>query len=288
MQWAVYYELLRRKVRENNAGEDRSAPVTREIGRGLSPVSGGRPGVSAAGRNMSRRRRRPGARAAVALLLAAAVGMPVAARVLSEIHTAAALVLPTVIFVVGLCLLCPRQFMPVLALAVTYLGELAFLGVRGRAFGASALQSLLAGQFALLAVPVGAVVLGHVAVLEAQSRRLWWWRGKTNLRLLLRRPGVLVRAYRWPLAAVIAGAMLDTVTTMRSMYRSGVSVELHPAMRVIAEELGVTWGVPLASVVRLGFVFFVAAIWRKWCGWLMVLAGAGYVLAAASNYLGWL
>lgn len=247
-----------------------------------------RPAVTAAGRNTPRRRRRPGAKATVALLVAAAVGMPVAARVLGEIHTAAALVLPTIIFVTGLCLLCPRQFMPVLALAVTYLGELVFLWLRGRAFGASALQSLLAGQFAMLAVPLGSLLLGHVAVWEVQHRGLAWWPSKTNLHLLLRRPGVLVRVYRWPLAGVIAGAILDTATTMRSMYRDGVSVELHPAMRVIAEELGVTWGVPLASVVRLGFVFFAAAIWRRWCGWLMVLAGAGYVLAAASNYLGWL
>ena len=235
-----------------------------------------------------RRRRRPGAKAVAALVVIAGVGMPLAARVLGEMDTTAALVLPTVGFVVGICLLCPRQFMPELVVAAAYLGELIFLRIRGHGYAGSVVRPLLAGRLLLLAVPAGAIVLGHMATWVLRKRALWQWGGKSNLRLLLRRPGVLVRAYRWPLAAVLAGTTLDTVTTMRAMYLGGVSVELHPAMRAIAEDFGVTWGVPLASLVRLAFVFFVAAFWRRWCGWLLVVTGAGYALAVMSNHLGWL
>lgn len=236
----------------------------------------------------SRPRRGQPVKTVVALLAVASIGQPMTARILSEMDWTASVVLPTVIFVVALCLLVPRQFMPELAVAVTYLVEIIFLRIRERPFGGSIVRALLIGEFWLLAVPAGAIVLGHMTAWVLRRRPLWQWGGKSNLRLLLRRPGVLVRAYRWPLVVTLVGTTLDTITTMRAMYAGGVSVEMHPAMRAIAEELGVTWGVPLASAVRLGFVFFVAAFWRRWCGWLLVIAGVGYALAAASNHFGWL
>lgn len=238
--------------------------------------------------SLPRRRGRPSAKATVALLAIAAVGQPLTARVLSEMDWTAAVVLPTVVFVVGLCLLCPRQFMPELVVAVTYLTEMTLLRIRGRGFDGSVVRPMLTGEAWLLAVPAGAIVLGHMTAWVLRRRRLWQWGGKTNLRLLVRRPGVLVRAYRWPLSAALVGTALDTITTMRAMYARGVRVEMHPAMRAIAEEFGVTWGVPLGSAVRLLFVFFVAAFWRRWSGWLLVVVGAGYALAAASNHFGWL
>jgi len=230
----------------------------------------------------------PGAKAAATLLALAAVCQPLAARVLGEMDPTASFVLPTVIFVVALCMLVPRQFMPELTLAVTYLAEGVLVFLRDRPFGRSPLRRMLAGDVSALAVPAGAAVLGHMIVWVLRNRRLWRWGGKTNLRLLLRRPGVLVRAYRWPIVVTLIGTTLDTITTMRAMYANGVAAELHPAMRAIAEEIGVTWGVPLASVMRLAFVAFVAAFWRRWCGWLLLVAGVGYALAAASNYFGWL
>jgi len=244
--------------------------------------------VTHAADSLPRRRKAPPLKAVIVLLAVAAVGQPLAARVLSEMDWTAAVVLPTVTFVVGLCLLCPWQFMPELAVAVMYLTEMTFLRIRGHGFGGSVVRSILAGELWLLAVPAGAIVLGHMIAWVLRRRRLWQWGGKTNLRLLVRRPGVLVRAYRWPLAVALFGTTLDTITTMHVMFARGVAVEMHPAMRAIAEELGVTWGVPLASAVRLLFVFFVAAFWRRWCGWLLVITGVGYALAAASNHFGWL
>ena len=117
---------------------------------------------------------------------------------------------------------------------------------------------------------------------------LWPRAGKSNLRLVVRRPGRFVRAYRWPLLVLAVGAVLDTITTMQFMVRHGAADELHPAMRIMAEMLGVAFGVPLATVVRLGFVIFVAAVWRRWCGWVLLVCGLLYALAAASNYFDWL
>jgi 2-polyprenyl-3-methyl-5-hydroxy-6-metoxy-1,4-benzoquinol methylase len=42
----------------------------------------------------------------------------------------------------------------------------------------------------------------------------------------------------------------------------------------------------LGSLVKAGCVVFVAAIWRGWTPWLLLLCGAGYAMAAVSNYLG--
>ena len=75
---------------------------------------------------------------------------------------------------------------------------------------------------------------------------------------------------------------------MAFMYHSGLECELHPAMRMMAEELGIDWGVPLATVVRLVFVVFVAAFWRRWCGLILTLCGTFYCLAALSNHFVWL
>lgn len=244
--------------------------------------------MSRASATAGRRRPLPGPKTAATLLLLAAVCQPLAARVLAEMDQTASFVLPTVIFVVALCMLIPRQFMPELTLAVMYLAEGALVLARDRPFGQSPLRRMLGGDVSALAVPAGAALLGHMIAWVLRNRPLWRWGGKTNLRLLLRRPGVLVGAYRWPIVVALIGTTLDTITTMRAMYASGVAAELHPAMRAIAEEVGITWGVPLASVVRLAFVAFVAAFWRRWCGWLLVVTGAGYALGAASNYFGWL
>ena len=229
-----------------------------------------------------------GAKAAAALLALAALGQPLVARVLAEMNHTAAYVLPTVIVVVTLCLLTRYHFMSELAVIVTYAVEALLVVARGRWFSDSPLRAILDGNLFALGVPIGAILLGHATAWVERHRPLWQWGGKTNLGLLLRRPAVLARAYRWPIVIVLVGTVLDTVTTMRVMYVSGASAEMHPAMRAFALELGVTWGVPLASMLRLAFVFFVASFWRVWCGALLVIVGAGYTLAAASNHFGWL
>ena len=140
--------------------------------------------------NAVRRRPLPGAKAVATLLALAAICHPLAARVLGEMDARASFVLPTVICVVALCMLVPRQFMPELTVAVTYLAEWAFVCVHDRPFGQSPLRRMLAGDASALAVPVGAAVLGHMIAWVLRNRPLWRWGGKTNLRLLLRNMGI--------------------------------------------------------------------------------------------------
>ena len=119
----------------------------------------------------------------------------------------------------------------------------------------------------------------------SRLRRRW---GPTSLRLLFRRPGTFARIYRLPLAILLIGSILDTATTMKVMYRYGIDCELHPAMWLMAGIFGITVGVPLGTVARLGFVLVVAALRRSWTGWILLMCGVLYGLAAASNHFGWL
>lgn len=113
------------------------------------------------------------------------------------------------------------------------------------------------------------------------------WGHKSNLRLLVRRPGALLRAYRWPLAAMLAGAVLDGVTTYRAMALYGVSCELHPAVWLVAHVLGAHLGVPVAMVGKMACAVTVASLWRRWCPWILLLFGALSALGAASNHFQW-
>ena len=83
-------------------------------------------------------------------------------------------------------------------------------------------------------------------------------------------------------------AGLDAATTIAFMPVYGTAAEAHPAMRIMAETLGICPGVILGTVVRLGFVLAVAAVWRKWCSWILWICAVLYLLAAGSNHFGWL
>jgi hypothetical protein len=111
---------------------------------------------------------------------------------------------------------------------------------------------------------------------------------RTNLRILLRRPGALLGRYRWALAVLVIGAAADFATTYRNMRQFGPEVELHPAQRMVSEVLGVTAGVPVAKLIQLAFVIGVACWWRPWCGPLMAVCGLVYAAAAVSNHFRWL
>lgn len=111
---------------------------------------------------------------------------------------------------------------------------------------------------------------------------------KTNLRILARHPALFVRAY-WPaLLILLAGASADGVTTFVALREYGPQTEVHPVQRWVSEILGVTAGVPLAKLAQVAFVVLVAAWWRTWCGWIMILCGLLYALAAVSNHFMWL
>jgi len=120
---------------------------------------------------------------------------------------------------------------------------------------------------------------------EASVSRRPRRRFKTNLRLLVRRPILLVRKYRWPLAVLVVGATLDGITTYINLSRFGLEIEVHPVIRLFWQIFGTSaLAVGLAKVGQAAIAAFVACFWRAWCGWLMLLAGALYTLAAVSNH----
>lgn len=110
------------------------------------------------------------------------------------------------------------------------------------------------------------------------------WRRKSNLWLLVHRPGSFAGAYRWPLAIMLAGGALDGATTLAVLDRWGVSAELHPAMWMMGLVFGVRAGVPLAMVAKMAFAVFVAAMFRRWCAWILVLFGVLSALGACYNH----
>ena len=128
--------------------------------------------------------------------------------------------------------------------------------------------------------PVQCHPMSETSALPRPRRRF-----KTNLRLLVRRPLVLARKYRWPLLALLVGAALDAVTTYVNLRRFGLEIEVHPAARLFWQICGTSAvAVALAKLVQAACAAFVACFWRTWCGWLMLAAGVLYALAAVSNH----
>jgi hypothetical protein len=111
---------------------------------------------------------------------------------------------------------------------------------------------------------------------------------KTNLILLMRRPGLLMRAYRFPMLFLAIGALADVITTYNNLALYGTEVEVHLPQRIISEIFGMKAGVPLAKIIQLAFVILVACWWRPWCGFILCACGLLYTFAALSNHFLWL
>ena len=109
-------------------------------------------------------------------------------------------------------------------------------------------------------------------------------RFKSNLRLLVHHPLTFCRVYRWELAVLFVGAVLDAVTTMRTVLAYGAETELHPVGRFVMQLLGPVAGTLVGKAAQVVCAVFVAALWRPWCGWLLVVCGVLYALAAVSNH----
>ena len=108
------------------------------------------------------------------------------------------------------------------------------------------------------------------------------------LPLAMARPREFIRAFRWPLVALVLGAGADIFTTLWNLRAYGPGVEVHPVQRWVSLWLGVDAGVPLAKAGQMAFVILVAAWWRPWCRWVLCACAALYLLAAISNYFLWL
>jgi len=102
--------------------------------------------------------------------------------------------------------------------------------------------------------------------------------------LLLTQPLEFRNRYRWPLVVLLIGASCDLFTTLWNLREYGPGIELHVPQRMLSEWFGVEIGVPLAKAGQLIFVLLVAAWWRPWCKWVLMLSGSLYLLASVSNY----
>ena len=111
---------------------------------------------------------------------------------------------------------------------------------------------------------------------------------KSELPTLLKTPHGFAARYWLPLLILAVGATFDAITTYRNTVAMGSSIEVHPVQRWVFELFGAAVGVPLAKVLQVGFVVFVAAWWKPWCGWIMALCGGLYGLAAISNHFLWI
>jgi hypothetical protein len=105
---------------------------------------------------------------------------------------------------------------------------------------------------------------------------------------LLARPGEFASRYRYVLVVLLIGTILDGLTTYANVREFGSHVETHPAQRIVFDVIGVTAGVPLAKIIQVGFVLFVAACWKPWTRWVLLICGVLYTAAAVSNHYHWL
>jgi hypothetical protein len=109
---------------------------------------------------------------------------------------------------------------------------------------------------------------------------------RSELPRLTHHPVVFARAYWLPLLILLIGATADGITTWRNLRLYGPEAEAHLVQRWFSEIFGVSLGVPLAKLTQVGFVLFVAAWWKPWTRWILVLCGVLYGAAAVSNYYG--
>jgi len=110
----------------------------------------------------------------------------------------------------------------------------------------------------------------------------------SELPTLGREPLRFLSRYRFSLIILIIGAVLDALTTYANVKQFGPGVETHPVQRLFFEIFGTAVGVPLAKALQFGFVIFVAAWWRPWTRWVLILCGVLYAAAAMSNHYQWL
>jgi hypothetical protein len=106
----------------------------------------------------------------------------------------------------------------------------------------------------------------------------------TEIPLLVGQPRLFLIRYRWALLVLWSGASADLWTTLVNIEKYGSGIEAHIVQRMMSEMFGVAVGVPLAKLFQSLFVLIVAAWWKPWCRWLLILCGILYGAAAVSNH----
>ena len=106
----------------------------------------------------------------------------------------------------------------------------------------------------------------------------------TELPQLLRHPRAFLIRYRWEMLVLWAGTSADLWTTLVNIEKYGPGIEAHVVQRMMSELFGIAVGVPLAKSFQFLFVVVVAAWWKPWCRWVLILCGILYGAAAVSNH----
>jgi len=106
----------------------------------------------------------------------------------------------------------------------------------------------------------------------------------SELPRLFMSPSQFFRKYWAWLLILLIGAAADAITTYRNLHLYGIGTEAHPVQRWVSQILGVGLGVPVAKLIQLAFVLFVAAWWKPWTPWLLGICGLLYIAAAVSNF----
>lgn len=148
-------------------------------------------------------------------------------------------------------------------------------------------QARLSRRCAICVVPIGPL-RNKGQHRTSERTRMKILPRQSELPTLLRQPSAFARRYRLVLLPLLAAGTADAVTTFVNVSRYGTDTELHPAQRFVFDTAGVAAGVPIAKAIQLGFVLFVAAWWRPWCRWILLLCAVLYGFAAMSNHNLWL
>jgi hypothetical protein len=93
---------------------------------------------------------------------------------------------------------------------------------------------------------------------------------------------------RYPLLITITviAAMADFISTVHFMHHDGIHHELHPGIRMAAEELGIVAGAFIGKIVQLAALFLVTLYLRSITRLLFVAATMMYGWAAWYNVWG--
>ncbi|MBI4582249.1 MAG: hypothetical protein HY718_21315, partial [Planctomycetes bacterium] len=83
-------------------------------------------------------------------------------------------------------------------------------------------------------------------------------------------------AYRWPLFILLVGAFFDGLTTYQFLQTLGPEVEVHPVQQLLFTWLPPLLGVLLAKTGQVVAAILLAAWWRPWCRWIMLVCGVIY------------
>ncbi|MBI3415074.1 MAG: hypothetical protein HY043_07110 [Verrucomicrobia bacterium] len=93
-------------------------------------------------------------------------------------------------------------------------------------------------------------------------------------------------AHRGRLGLLLLAACADGASTIAFMSRSGVEMESHPVIRLVAFAIGPIAGAVVGKICQLITAVVVAIYFRRWAGILLATLALLYLWAAWFNFWG--